>query len=298
MTTVPTILDGWGGLGVMGVFERFPPSQLTSFAREVESLGYRTIWAGENVGRDPFAQLAFVAARTTTLGLATGIASIWARTPLTARSGALTLAELSGGRFALGLGVSHPGFAEETWGADFRRPVDAMREYLDAYERAAVEIEVPPPPLVLAALRPRMVALAAERADGAFPYVVTAEHVAATRAEIGPDKLLVASLAVSVDDDAELARVKARAYVAAYCVSPIYAAVWRADGFGDDDISSSPSDRLVEALTAFGDADAVRARIEELHQAGADQVALMTLDSDPWYEPNLATLRALAPASS
>jgi probable F420-dependent oxidoreductase len=296
MTAVPTLLDGWNGLGVMGVLELFPPAELADFAVEVESLGYRTLWAGENVGRDPFAQLAYLAARTTTLGLATGIASIWARTPITARSGALTLAELSGGRFALGLGVSHPGFAEETWGADYRRPLSAMRAYLDAYERAPVEIEVAPPPLLLAALRPRMIELAAERADGVFPYVVTVEQVAAARAAIGPDTWLVASLAVSVDDNAERARAKALAYVATYCDLPIYASLWRTLGFGDEDVSSTPSPRLVEALTAFGNVDAVRARIAELHQAGADQVALMTLDSDPWFVPSLTTLRALAPA--
>jgi probable F420-dependent oxidoreductase len=140
-----------------------------------------------------------------------------------------------------------------------------------------------------------MMALAAERANGVFPYVVTVDQVAAARSAIGPDRWLVASLAVSVDDEAERARAKAAAYVAAYCDVPIYASLWRTLGFGDDDISPTPSDRLVEALTAFGDVEVVRARIAELHQAGADQVALMTLDSDPWFEPNLATLRALAP---
>jgi probable F420-dependent oxidoreductase len=141
-----------------------------------------------------------------------------------------------------------------------------------------------------------MLELAGERADGVFPYVVTVEQVAAARAAIGPDTWLVASLAVSVDDDVERARAKTVAYVSAYCGLPIYASLWRTLGFGDEDISSTPSARLVEALTAFGDVEAVRARIAKLHEAGADQVALMTLDSDPWYEPNLTTLRALAPA--
>ena len=130
-----------------------------------------------------------------------------------------------------------------------------------------------------------------------FPYVVTVDQVAATRAVIGPGKLLVASLGVSLDDDSAHAREKARAYVAAYLEAPIYTSLWRALGFGDDDLAPPPSDRLVEALTAFGDVAAVRARIAELRDAGADQVALMTLDSDPWYEPNLATLRTLAPAA-
>jgi probable F420-dependent oxidoreductase len=277
----------------MGALEHMAPDRLAAYLREVERLGYRSVWVGENVGREPFAALAYAAAVTTTLRLGTGIAAIWARTPATTRAGALTVQELSAGRFALGLGVSDRAFAEQTWGARYERPVEQMREFLDAYEAAPIEVEAPaPPPVLLAALRPRMLELAAERADGVYPYLVTTGAVARTREAIGPEKLVVASLPVALGEGS---RERARTYVAVYREVRTYMTNLRALGFADADFDPEPSDRLVDALVASGGVDAIRARIAELHEAGADQVVLMTLDGDPWYEPSLDTLRALAP---
>jgi probable F420-dependent oxidoreductase len=282
----------WSGLGVMGVLETMPPERLRAYAQEVERLGYHALWVGENVGREPFAAQAFVAGVTTTLRLGTGIAAIWARSAAAARAGALTVQELSGGRFALGLGVSDRAFSEQTWGARYERPVAQMRAYLDAYDAAPIEVAAPePPPLLLAALRPRMLELAAERADGVFPYLVTTEQVARTRAAIGEEKLVVASLPVALGDGA---RDRAAQYVAIYGAIPNYVASLASVGFGPEDFEPAPSDRLVDGLVAWGDADRIRARIAELHDAGADQVVLLTLDGDPWYEPSLETLRALS----
>jgi probable F420-dependent oxidoreductase len=277
----------------MGALEHMDPDRLAAYLQEVERLGYRAVWVGENVGREPFAALAYAAAVTSALRLGTGIAAIWARTPATTRAGALTVQELSRGRFALGLGVSDRAFAEQTWGARYERPVEQMREFLDAYEAAPIEVEAPePPPVLLAALRPRMLELAAERADGVYPYLVTTEAVARTRAAIGPEKLVVASLPVALGEGA---RERARTYVSVYRDVRTYMTNLRALGFGDADFDPEPSDRLVDALVASGDADAIRARVAEVREAGADQVVLMTLDGDPWYEPSLDTLRALAP---
>jgi probable F420-dependent oxidoreductase len=283
----------WSGVGVMGALEHMAPDRLAAYLQEVERLGYRAVWVGENVGREPFAALAYAAGVTTTLRLGTGIAAIWARTPAATRAGALTVQELSRGRFALGLGVSDRAFAQQVWNAPYERPVEQMRAFLDAYEAAPIEVEAPaPPPVLLAALRPRMLELAAERSDGVYPYLVTTAAVARTREAIGPEKLVVASLPVALGEGA---RDRARTYVSVYREVRTYVENLRALGFGDDDFDPEPSDRLVDALVAPGDAGAIRARIAELHEAGADQVVLMTLDGDPWYEPSLATLRALAP---
>jgi probable F420-dependent oxidoreductase len=289
---VSGLQETWGGVGVMGALEHMAPDRLAAYAQEVERLGYRAVWVGENVGREPFAALAHTAAVTTTLRLGTGIAAIWARTPATTRAGALTVQELSGGRFALGLGVSDKAFSQQVWNAPYERPVEQMRAFLDAYEAAPIEVEAPePPPLLLAALRPRMLELAAERADGVYPYLVTTGAVARTREAIGPDKLVVASLPVALGDGA---RERARTYVGVYRDVRTYRENLGALGFGDDDFDPAPTDRLVDALVASGDVASIRARIDELHEAGADQVVLMTLDGDPWYEPSLDTLRALA----
>ena len=144
-----------------------------------------------------------------------------------------------------------------------------------------------PPP------RRRGPARAAAPPDGVYPYLVTTGAVARTREAIGPDKLVVASLPVALGVGA---RERARTYVGVYREVRTYRENLGALGFGDEDFDPEPSDRLVDALVASGDAAAIRARIAELDEAGADQVVLMTLDGDPWYEPSLATLRALAPA--
>jgi probable F420-dependent oxidoreductase len=266
-----------GEVGVLSGWDVLAPKPLIDAAREIESLGYGTLWAGENIGREPFAQLAFVAAATDRLAVATAIAVISSRAPGTARRVAATLSELSGGRFALGLGVGHPGYVERWWGTAYDRPVDRMRSYLDAYRDAEVELEAPPPPVLLAALRPRMLRLAAERADGAILHLYTPEQVAAARAVLGPNALVACSLPVSLARDG---RERARTYLEAYDGVPNYAEL----------VATGP-----ERLVALG-IDGARERIAELREAGADHVALFPLDGDPWYEPHLGVLRTLRAA--
>jgi probable F420-dependent oxidoreductase len=218
--------------------------------------------------------------------------------------GAMTLAEATRGRFVLGLGVSHAHLAARLRGHQYDKPLTRMREYLGAYRRAIYkgpgQDEVAEPPILLAALRERMLELAATEADGAFPYLVSAKRVAWMRQRLDANAagdrrpLLAVTLPVVVDPDAGRAADAARAYIAPYLRTPNYRASWTEQGFSEADWSSGPSDRLLDAMVARGGARQIRPRIDELHAAGADHVALIPLDALGVSE-DLPALEALRP---
>jgi probable F420-dependent oxidoreductase len=236
-------------------------------AAELDELGYGAIW----LGGSPLLEQALPALEATgRIIVATGILSIWKQP---AGSVAEGLAKLDGGngeRFVLGLGASHeaitPGYA---------RPYAKMVSYLDELDAAAVP--VPRERRVLAALGPKMLKLAAERAAGAHPYLVTAGHVAQARAELGPEALLAPELGVVLDRDADRGRQTARAALAGYLGLPNYTGNWLRRGFTEQDLADGGSDRLVDALFAVGDVEAIRARVDAFHAAGADHVPLQVL---------------------
>lgn len=296
-----------GPLGAWGHLDTLAAPALHRYVRRVAELGYGCLWVAETVGREPFALLGAVAADADGLWLGTSIASIWARDPMAARMGALTLHELTGGRFVLGLGVSHPHLAQRLRGHAYDRPLGRMREYLEAYRRLPYRGPTLPgdggaasePPIVLAALRARMLTLAARATAGAFPYHVTQGRVAWARGILDsaapPARpLLAVSLPVVLERDAAAARAAARAYLAPYLRAPNYHASWAEQGFGADDWATPGSDRLADAMVAWGPIEAVRARIAALHAAGADHVAIVPVSPDGTTE-RLATLEALAP---
>ncbi len=303
----PTPIPGLGPLGAWGHLDTLPATELHRYVRRVADLGYHCLWVPETVGREPFALLGAVAADAGAMWLGTGIASIWARDPMAARMGALTLHELTGGRFLLGLGVSHPHLAQRLRGHAYERPLTRMRTYLEAYRGlpyrgptlADGEGRPSEPPIVLAALRERMLTLAATATAGAFPYLVTVERVAWMRGVLdaaapGTRPLLVVSLPVVLGQDPGVARATARAYLAPYLRAPNYQASWAEQGLTPDDWATPGSDRLADAMVAWGSLQAVRARIAALHRAGADHVALVPLSPDGTSD-RLATLEALAP---
>ena len=162
--------------------------ELADLALRVEELGYSTFWLGETTGRDPFAQTAHLGAVTTTLVLASGIANVYHRHPGVMWQGASTVAEQTGGRFVLGLGVSSPVLVEKVRGLEYSKPLSYLRDYLDRVEESRYTSPPPPDrvPIVLAALGPKMLELAAERTDGAHPYNVTPDHTAMARKVMGP----------------------------------------------------------------------------------------------------------------
>ncbi|MFN2484681.1 MAG: TIGR03620 family F420-dependent LLM class oxidoreductase [Candidatus Limnocylindria bacterium] len=291
-----------GRIGVWGHLDSLVAQHFGPYVVRVEQLGFATLWVPETVGREPFSLLATAAAVTQTLRLGTSIASIWARDAVTMRCSALGLQELSEGRFVLGLGVSHHHLTQKVRGHRYERPLSRMREYLAAYRaapyRGPVHEPRPEPPIVVAALRERMVELAARETDGAFPYLVTAERVRwmRDRLDAAADEahpILAVTLPVVLDTSSPSARQTARAYLTPYLRTPNYQASWTEQGFEDADWEKPGSDRLVDAMVAHGDEAALVDRVAELHSAGADHVALIPLASDGTTE-HLPTLVALA----
>ncbi|MEP6469591.1 MAG: TIGR03620 family F420-dependent LLM class oxidoreductase [Chloroflexota bacterium] len=299
--TAPTL--DLGRLGVWGHLDTLSADDARDYVRRVEELGFGTLWVPETVGREPFTLLGLLAGETSSLLLGTSIVSIWGHDPQTTRMAALTLQEATTGRFVLGLGVSHPHLAERLRGHQFERPLTRMREFLAAY-RAAVykgpmgDASPPEPPILLAALRERMLGLAATDADGAFPYLVTPERVAWTRTVLdaaSPDRrpVLAVSMPAALSRSPGAARAAARAYLASYLRTPTYQASWALQGFGEADWEKPGSDALVDAMVAWGDADALHGRVAELVSAGADHVAVIPLAGDGSTE-DLDVLEAMA----
>ena len=287
-----------GPIGVWGHLDSLSITDARSYARRVDELGYSALWVPETVGREPFTLLGLLAAETGWLHLGTSIASIWGHDPQATRMASLTLSEATGGRFVLGLGVSHPHLATKLRGHAFDRPLTRMREFLAAYRSAIYRApKAPEPPVLVAALRERMTDLAATDADGAFPYLVTAERVAWMRARLeaaARDRrpLLAVTLPVALSPDIGLDA--ARAYLKPYLRTPTYQASWELQGFEAADWEPPGSDRLVHAVVAIGSVSEVRARVAELRGAGADHVAIIPLTPDGLTE-HLPTVEALAP---
>lgn len=260
-----------------------------------EALGFRSTWFPESVGsKEAFAHAALLLGASPRMIVATGIANIYARDPMAMANGARTLGEAYPGRFVLGIGVSHaPSVASR--GSVYERPIERMTAYLDAMEAAAYAAPAPaePVPVVLAALGPRMLDLAAARTEGAHPYFVPVEHTVMARERLGKEPLLVVEQAAVLDTDRARARETARAFAARYLATQNYANNLRRLGWGETDIAGGGSDRLVDAVVVQGDAGAIAARVREHLDAGADHVAIQA------YAENggaaLAQLERLAP---
>lgn len=248
---------------------------------ELDELGYGAVWIPEAVGREPFASAALLLAGCPRLPIATGIASIHARTAMTMQAGWKTLTEAFPERFLLGLGVSHQVSVEAMHRSTYSKPYSTMVQYLDAMDAGIFFGAEPttPPRRVLAALGPRMLELAAERGLGAHPYFVPVEHTAVAREALGPDALLAPELAVVLSSDADAARTVARRYMSTYLGLPNYTNNLRRLGWAEEDITG-PSDALVDAIVAWGSLDDIRDRVTAHHDAGADHVCVQVLTED------------------
>jgi probable F420-dependent oxidoreductase len=289
-----------GKLGVWCSLELLPAAEAAAAARRIESLGYGALWSPEAVGREAFANAALLLGATTKLVVATGIANIYARDAMTMSAGRSTLAEMSGGRFLLGIGVSHRPLVQGMRGHDWSRPYSYMREYLAAMESAPYASVPPsePAPTVIGALHPKMLALSADKTRGAHPYFVPPEHTAFARGILGPDAWLCPEQKVLLETDATRARGLARQAMKLYLGLPNYRTNLERFGYGDDDFAGGGSDRLVDAIVAWGDEKAIAARIRAHHDAGANHVCIQPLDPSglPVVEWNV--LEAFAPAKN
>lgn len=289
-------------IGRVGVWtfalDRHPVAREREAVAEIETLGFPAVWIPEGLGsKEILSHAALLLEGGSRLVVATGIASIWARDPVAMANGARTLAEAFPGRFVLGIGVSHRTSVDRRGAHRYHRPYTRMRQYLEAMEEAPYPVREAPalPPVMLAALGPRMLRLAAERAAGAHPYFVPVEHTAAAREVLGEGPLLAPEQAVVLETDPSAARAIAREHMGHYLKLENYANNLRRLGYVEEDLAGGGSDRLVDAIVAWGDVDAVRGRVRDHLAAGADHVSVQVLTGDPARVP-LEALRELAPA--
>jgi probable F420-dependent oxidoreductase len=269
--------------------------RLGSFARRIESIGYSHLWFPEGFGRNSLVTASWLLASTNSLTVATGIAAIHARDPMAMRGGADALNEQSGGRFVLGLGVSHREVVEGLRGQDYSRPLSTMRAYLDGYERAPYMAAPPaePTPIVLAALGEKMLALAAARTQGAHTCNVTTDHTAHARSILGPNRWLCVEQPMILESDSAIARDIARRELGVYLDRENYLNAWRRMGFENEDFEHGGSDRFIDAIAVWGDEEALRMRIDEHLQAGASQVCIKAIAADGGTDMRI--LERLAP---
>ena len=239
-------------------------------AAELEALGYSTLWSSGGFEAGLPSRFGRFLDSTQHVAVATGIVSVWVTPPESIAAAAAELEARFPDRFLLGLGASHSVIV-----ADYARPYSKVVAYLNALD--ALDTPVAPERRVLAALGPRMLSLAAERAAGAHPYFVPVEHTAKAREILGPGPLLAPEVAVVVEPDAKRARALARTYASIYLPLPNYADNLRRLGYDDGDIEHGGSDRLIDAVIPWGDADTVAARIREHHDAGADHVCIQVV---------------------
>ena len=252
-------------------------AQALDAAAELEELGYGALWIPD-VGGDVLGAARELLGATRAITLATGILNIWMHDAAEVASGAAAL----GARFLLGLGASHSAVVDAQEPGRYGRPLSTMAAYLDALDAHALG----PSQRILAALGPRMLELARDRAAGAHPYLVTPEHTALAREALGADALLAPEQAVTLEGGLE----EARAFVADYLRLPNYVNNLRRLGFDDSDLAGAPSDRLVRALVATGGPEEIARRVALHHAAGADHVTVQvigageTLPREAWRE--------------
>jgi probable F420-dependent oxidoreductase len=287
-------------LGRVGLWTRHldiqPAERVRTTVAELDELGWGSLWSWEVFGREALTNAGLLLSATRRMVVGTGIANIWARDPVAMAAAQRTLAEAYPDRFVLGIGVSHAPIVDAR-GHRYDRPLEAMRAYLDAMD--AAPWQGPPlaqePVRVLAALGPRMLELAAERSAGALLYNNPPEATAAARSLVGAGPLLATEQAVVVEDDPVEARRIAREFIAFYLTLPNYVRAWERAGFGPEERADGGSDRMVDAVVAWGSPEAIAERVRAHLDAGADHVCLQVLASDPNGLP-LAGWRALAPA--
>jgi probable F420-dependent oxidoreductase len=270
-----------GKLGVWVSMDSMTAAAAAAFAKRAEEWGYAALWIPESRGRNALVHSSWLLANTQKLVVATGIANIYARDPMAMANAQRGLNEQSGGRFLLGVGVSHRPMVQGVRGHGYGKPVATMRTYLKAMGDAPYQAPMPgeKPLTVVAALGPKMMALSSELADGAHPYNTTPQHTAKARTVLGPSKLLCPEVWVLLETDPTAARRAAREALSRYLELENYVNSWRREGFGDDDLARGGSDRFLDAMVAWGDEGKIRARIQEHWDAGADHVCIQPIST-------------------
>ncbi|MFK7975719.1 MAG: TIGR03620 family F420-dependent LLM class oxidoreductase [Halioglobus sp.] len=289
-----------GKLGVWAFIDGMTANESVAFAQQVEAWGYSALWIPEAVGRDPFSFIAHMAAHTDKLIFATGIANIYARDPMSMNAIHRTVSELAPGRFMLGMGVSHAPLVSDIRGHAYDKPVTRMRNYLEAMEGALYlgPNAEEPGPILLGALRENMLKLSASKASGAHPYFVPTEHTAWARKILGEEPLLCPEQMLLGESDPDKARAIARTHTKTYTELPNYRNNLLQFGFTEADFENGGSDKLIDAIVAWGDESAMIERVEAHWSAGADHVCIQPLPTVENGGPDMAILEKLAPLNA
>jgi probable F420-dependent oxidoreductase len=281
-----------GRLGVWYSTDKLNGAQLADLARTVETNGYATLWYPESRGYESMSLAGYLLSRSSRLTVGSSIANIYARDPFTARRAMVSLNDLYGGRFVLGLGVSHIPMVEGLRGHRYDKPLGAMRAYLDGVHKDLPEGGEAP--VLVAALGPKMLALSAEKAQGAVPYNVTPQHTREAAKILGPDKVLAVEQKVTIETDPAKARALGRKELARYMVLPNYRNNWLRLGFTEAELADGGSDRFIDAMVLWGDAATVRKGLRAHFDAGATHVCLQPVHADGDFTARDRMLEALA----
>lgn len=281
-----------GRLGVWYSTDKLNGAQLADLLRTVEGAGYSAFWYPESRGYESMSLAAYLLSRSTRLTIGSSIANIYARDPFTAQRALVSLNNLYGGRFILGLGVSHIPMVEGLRGHRYDKPLGAMRAYLEGVQKGLPAGEEPP--VVVAALGPKMLALSAEKSRGAVPYNVTPKHTAQAAAILGPGKTLAVEQKVTLATDAVRARALGRKELSRYMVLPNYRNNWLREGFSETDLADGGSDRFIDAMVLWGDAETVKKGLRAHFTAGATHICLQPVHDDGDFAARDRMLAALA----
>jgi len=290
--------------------DNFSGPELADIGRRVEQLGYAAIWYPEVFYYESYTLGGYLLSQTKKLTIAAGIANIYGRDAMSAVQGGRGLRSFYGSRFVAGLGVSHKSLVSESRGHDYGKPLTTMRRYLEDMDRAREHCLGEDPPLVLGALGWKMIELSGELTDGAHPFNSPPEHTRRAREILGPDKWLCTAQHVCWTDDATVARAAARKALEFYFITPNHYRNWLRLGYTTDDLENGGSDRLIDALVAWGSEAQIRDRIQQHYDAGATQVIVNTIQPQPQnsgakvlaagvnYQsiPDWTALEAVAPA--
>jgi probable F420-dependent oxidoreductase len=284
-----------GKLGVLGLLDTLTSTETGRLAQKIERLGYNALWFPHQTGREVFSFAAYLLSQTEQLIVGTGVAIAFAYEPVVSASAARTLGEAFGDRFILGLGVSNKAYNAQR-GFGYERPVAFMRDYLAKMKAAPYDAPRPrqEAPVVIAAMMPKMLELAATETRGTLTYLTTTEQIARYRTAIGPQPWLCAVQLVMLETDAANARAKAREYLQLYLGIEHYPQRWKGLGFGETDFANGGSDRLIDAIVAWGSENKIRERIADQFKAGATHVSMIPLDPRGGVGPDVRAIEALA----
>lgn len=281
-----------GRLGVWYSTDKLDGSQLADLVRTVEKNGYSALWYPESRGYESMSLAGYLLSKGEKLAIGSSIANIYARDPFTARRAMVSLNDLHGGRFILGLGVSHIPMVEGLRGHRYDKPVATMRAYLETLHKDLPNGAAAP--VVLAALGPKMLELSAQQSMGAVPYNVTPKHTAQAAKILGPKKVLAVEQKVMIESDPAKARALGRKELSRYMVLPNYRNNWLREGFSEADLADGGSDRFIDAMCLWGDAATIKKGLRAHFDAGATHVCLQPVHADGDFAARDRMLAALA----